>query len=145
MTNGGCKFKREERRVGVKGDIRKLFKVYNLFLLVTEGCLQNFRNLEQPLLGKKYVTRKKRRERKIIPKIVDTKFRCNAQGQRTHFAQTNYCECSSRPRWSWLLRSTGIQTQPERYVKCSTKYVKIWGEWRSQVYFFALNLNFILT
>ena len=31
MKNGGCKFKREERRVGVKGDIRKLFKGTNFF------------------------------------------------------------------------------------------------------------------
>ena len=26
VMNGGCKFKREERRVGVKGDIRKFLK-----------------------------------------------------------------------------------------------------------------------
>ena len=29
------------------------------------------------------------RRRKIIPKIVDTSFRCNALGQRTHSARTN--------------------------------------------------------
>ena len=54
--------------------------------------MQSFRTLRQPLLGEKYVTRKerkKRKERKIIPKIVDTTFRFNAQGQRTHFARTN--------------------------------------------------------
>ena len=32
---------------------------------------------------------KKKEERKIIPKIVDTSFRWNAQGQCTHFARTN--------------------------------------------------------
>ena len=31
VNNGGCTFKREERRVGVKGDIRKLFKGTNFF------------------------------------------------------------------------------------------------------------------
>ena len=43
VNNGGCTFKREERRVGVKGDIRKLFKG-TFFLLVNEGRLQNFSN-----------------------------------------------------------------------------------------------------
>ena len=44
--------------------------------------MQSFRTLGQPLLGEMYVAQK---ERKMIPKIVDTSFRCNAQGQRTNF------------------------------------------------------------
>ena len=32
--------------------------------------------------------KRKRKERKIIPNIVDTSFRSNAQGQRTHSART---------------------------------------------------------
>ena len=31
------------------------------------------------------------KERKIIQNIVGTTFRCNAQGQHTHFARTNIC------------------------------------------------------
>ena len=30
----------------------------------------------------------RKKERQIIPKIVNTMFCCNAQGQRTHFTQT---------------------------------------------------------
>ena len=51
--------------------------------------MQNFITLGQPLLGEKYVAQKrKERRRKIIPNIVDTLFRSNAQGQRTHSART---------------------------------------------------------
>ena len=57
--------------------------------------MQSFRTIGQPLLGEKFVTRKKER-RKIIPKIVDTSFRCIAQGQRTHFARTNKYGCAMR-------------------------------------------------
>ena len=49
--------------------------------------MQNFITLGQPLLGEKYVAQKKKR--KIIPNIVDTSFRSNAQGQRMHSARTN--------------------------------------------------------
>jgi hypothetical protein len=48
----------------------------------------NFITLGQPLLGEKYVARK-RKERKIITNIVDTSFHNNAQGQRTHSTRTN--------------------------------------------------------
>jgi hypothetical protein len=37
----------------VKGDIRKLIRVQSFSFGNTEGCLQNFRNLEQPLLEEK--------------------------------------------------------------------------------------------
>jgi hypothetical protein len=57
--------------------------------------MHNFRTLGQPLLGEKYVTQKE--ERKKFPKIVDTMFRCNTKGQRTHFALTNYVLA-----WLWL-------------------------------------------
>ena len=53
--------------------------------------MQNFLTLGQPLLGEKYVAQKrKKKRRKIIPNIVDTLFRSNAQGQRMHSARTNY-------------------------------------------------------
>ena len=39
--------------------------------------MQNFITLGQPLVGEKYVAQK-RKERKIIPNIVDTSFRSNA-------------------------------------------------------------------
>ena len=53
--------------------------------------MQNFKTLAQPILGEKYVAQKeeKKKKRKIIPNIVDTSFRTNAQGQRTHSARTN--------------------------------------------------------
>ena len=38
--------------------------------------------------------------KQIIPKIVDTTFRCNTHGQRMHFARTNY---SFVPNISWRL------------------------------------------
>ena len=53
--------------------------------------MQNFKTLGQPLLGEKYVTQKeeeRKKEEKIIPNIVANTFRCNAHGQRTHFART---------------------------------------------------------
>ena len=49
--------------------------------------MQNFITLGQHLLGEKYVAQK--RKKKIIPNIVDTLFRSNAQGQRTHSARAN--------------------------------------------------------
>ena len=39
--------------------------------------------------------RKEKEEERIIQKIVDTKFRCNAQGQHTHFAWTNFALVNS--------------------------------------------------
>jgi hypothetical protein len=40
---------------------------------------ENFKTLTQPLLGEKYVAQKrKKRKKKIITKIVDSSFRCNA-------------------------------------------------------------------
>ena len=62
--------------------------------------MQNFITLGQPLLGEKYVVRRKKR--KIIPKIVDTSFRCNTQGQRRHFARTKIVVS--------LVASTGTHT-----------------------------------
>ena len=56
--------------------------------------------LGQPLPGEKYVTRKERKKRKIIQKIVDTTFHCNAQWQRTHFARTKILEMESKPNES---------------------------------------------
>ena len=50
--------------------------------------MQNFITLGQPLLGEKYVAQKKEERRKIITKIVDTSFRCNAYGQRTQSPRT---------------------------------------------------------
>ena len=46
--------------------------------------------ISEPLLGEMYVTRKKRnKEIKIIPKIVDTMFRCNVKGSaRTNLGPT---------------------------------------------------------
>ena len=40
-----------------------------ILFTVTKNSVQSFRTLGQPLLGEKYVTRKRR---KIIPKILDT-------------------------------------------------------------------------
>ena len=51
--------------------------------------MQNFITLGQPLVGEKYVAQKEK-ERKIIQNIVDTSFRSNAQGQRTHSARTGF-------------------------------------------------------
>ena len=50
--------------------------------------MQNFITLGQPLLGEKYVAQKEKKKRKIIPNIVDTSFRSNAQGQRTQSDRT---------------------------------------------------------
>ena len=59
-------------------------------LELTQKQMQNCRTLGQPLLGEKYVTQKEEEEeRNIIPKIVDTTFCCNAQGQRKRFARTD--------------------------------------------------------
>ena len=45
----------------------------------------------KPLLGEKYVTRKERKKkRKKMSKIVDTKLPMHCQGQRTHLAHTNF-------------------------------------------------------
>ena len=53
-----------------------IFVYPNLIFFVTSNSVQNFITLGQPLLGEKYVAQKK--ERKIIPKIVDTSFCSNA-------------------------------------------------------------------
>ena len=50
VQNGGCWIKSEAWRVGVRGG-QKFVEGCNLILLVTEGHMQNFKTLVQPLLG----------------------------------------------------------------------------------------------
>ena len=54
---------------------------------------------DNPFWEKSMWTGRKKRT-KIIPKILDTTFRCKAQGQRTQFPQTNLNQISSQCQWN---------------------------------------------
>ena len=85
--------------------------------------MQSFTTLGHSLLEEKQVTRKEKKEtkkRKIMP---NTTFRCNAQGQQTHFSWTNiqiYVHTVCLP----LILSNKII----RYTKCTT--VRQYGDYQ---------------
>ena len=79
-----------------KVEIMKIFSFCDEFPLTLMGVLahrlQNFKTLQQLIMGELAMSRKKRerkRERERMPYIVATYVSACSQGQRTHSARTN--------------------------------------------------------